>query len=482
MKSRILKFVLFLVVVLGFGTYSASALYSYRDDLTLKQEVIKGSIEDDDKISFDLISEDYRYDSRFKVTVKMANNPNYEVDYVNHLIDDDGLYAYVSAYDFNWGYGSSYNDSIKSVEELLIKLKKSHYLPSALVTATKEVIESAEDTKEFRLMDYLENIPLYIHSDIEMLPIEYKDRIEEREDSFDRIMPESALLENYFRFPVKTDMKVRCTATFNGREFETHGELLPPYDKSSIIKTFTYYDSAKSDVLLSFADTDLYHVPEDYNGIFRLPLIKTKRDDEEMFYYDESSIEKVYTLAEDEKVFKMLSGKKGELYLISKSADKTYVSYLSSSDYKLLYKVDVTSKSVKDDVFDVRRGKNGLLVVYDSGNFCWLDDEVHDVSICCDTYRSDYLKTIPINPFSQRYNWINIASSKNKVYVLENKSEYALLTVIDEKADETIVKYSFPRRKFMEEKQSPENEEGFDDVYERPIWLYRVDKMGINVK
>ncbi len=481
MKSRILIFVIFIAVVFSFGAYSAKDLYSYRDDLTLKQEVIKGSIEESDKISLDFVTSDYRYKSRLEANVKFSSNPDYSVAYLKDYVAEDNPYAFVSSYDYNWGYGSSNNNVKKSLDEFIANLTNMHYLPSALVAISEEVINSKEKEKDFRLIDYTENIPLYIHSDFELFPIEYKDQLDQVEQSPRGFMVESLLLEKYFRFPVKSDMIVRCGATYNGREFETRGAILPPYDDLDIIKTFSYYDKAQNAILMSFADSSLYNIPDEYNGIFRLPLIKFDIKDEEMYCYDEKSIEKVYTLSEDEAVYRMLSGDNGVIYLVTKTANKTYLSYISSSDYTLLYKVDVSSKSIKDDVFDVRRGENGILVVYDSGNFSWLDDKRHDVSIYCDTYRGRYLKDFPMDEvFVEEFKTIRIASSEDKIYILENKFEYVLLTVIDAKGNETVVKYSFPRRKIMEEKLSPES--GYDDIYRRPIWLYRIDEIDINVK
>ncbi len=443
MKSKITKISIIFVSLLLIALYSLNEIYSYRNDMTLKRTLICGEMPNIEGLE---IKAESNWAGMFENVISLGSDFNYETKFRYFKEEKEWpIYLNFSTKYFSDNSGYSFGGNrlresgtkeftLKFIREEMDRL--SEYERKLYI----DMVKNDESSRIVSLKDSHDYLPIHIES--HNVFDEVNNSNNERYDS----IYEDAFFNDYFKFPVKDDMKLKYQIEYAIGSIDTRRELLEPYSHRSLFEIYDAVDQKKLNVIIGFSGTDIYSIPEKYEGLFVMPLKELTVDSGiepikigKEYMYNQNDIKKIYDFEKGENIFDiMIIEKAREIFVVSEKTGANNLYIFDADKLELKEKVELYGDKV---IERVKLGHNGLIVVYEDGYYQWTNEKTHE--IYADKLPNEILKLKK----GYEVELSDIVFYDKKLCFLYHNVDAIRLLVMTKGEDYSLVRYDFPKRK-----------------------------------
>ncbi len=487
-RKKIYTVASLVIILLIIAIYGVNEIYSYKDQVLLKQEIIKGAnlnnIENDKlKISLKLSCDESAHAEHYnQIVLPIADKPNIESSFHQNNDERQPLVCSPSFNHFKSG-GTMYtrirgDESVK--EAALDRLKIDEYDFGANWindTVLSEMIKANEKTKTIDLKDYIDYFPIGLSNDYDFQLKNTNINIKDHPNLYE------TRIDDFFKLPVKKGTMLK----YNVNYYDVNGEVNIDYDVKPLDKKEskkendfntpnfrpnTYFavlaksNKAENKVFVSFKSSPRYQIPEEYRGVFCTPLYLKPAENkanhhDDCYEFNSKEFQRIFIPKQKEEIMDVFSDNKDDICVLSQVEKTKYLNIIRPSlleslktakagEKEKLYEENTTIIKLEhqgEHVEKVITGSNGILVLYSKAGFDWIDDTKSEILMRGKLDRDIYERfqkehDIYLN-FSEKRRFA-FYYDNSKLYILDNQHDKAVLSVVDEKETLSKVNYSFP--------------------------------------
>ncbi len=449
--KKFLKMSLISLAIIILGVLSMGKIYLFRDDIILEQKLIQGEQPNKENIQMKFTLNSPANSAKWDAKLGLHQDAKlissyYNKDTVHQTkaieLSRDFVELGGNGISFNINDLRSYRG--KNEKDILLNLLNKHrFFRTKLENSIfSEMIKNDKKEDIIRLRDYTEYFPLCLYSNDPLINTAFEIPIDNNHHSvfYDNVQR----IDDYFQFPIKDDMKIKCTLSYkfrdNSVQINTEADSVAPYHTKIPFDLLSIWDEENERIILSFKGSKEYEIPLEYQGIYVLPITKGKELDKDSYEYhfDTSKIKKVYTVKEGESIEKVFKDGKDKLCVISRKNKGYSLHVLDYQNFENIKSTDL--KSQAKILANANSFTNGIFVLYEKGDFTWLDNKNYEVLL---TSKIDKKSS------KQLHNWdlkdvADFLYQENSLYLLENHFGKVFLKTLTKEGTESIIEYKFP--------------------------------------